>query len=125
MNGIEDDAEAARLQILNAADDALVRGRAAIGESCRPSAKSGSGPTRPASGPSIASWPRPRSNPSSRKRALDIGRGRVNLAGRRVGRIAEPGDDERDRLAFGMRGLQLVDRIGIIGLGRRPARNSN
>lgn len=32
-------------------------------------------------------------------------------------RTAEPRDDHGDRLAFGVRRLQLINRIGIIGFG--------
>ena len=121
---IEHDLEAARLQIADAAHDAGVGRRAAIGRAAarqlRQRQQSVRALRQAGDAPVVGD---PRQARRLRERPADeIGR-RINAAARRFERVGEPGADQRHGRAFGMRRLQLVEGIGISVFAPPGAKN--
>ena len=114
---IERDLEAAVLQLRDAAHDRLIGGRAAV------NSVNAVGPAdrnEPARGqrhvgdaPGIRSA---RRRLEGADRAVkEIGRRRIDLAGRGVERVPQPLHDQRDARAIGQRRLQLIEREHNVG----------
>ncbi len=114
---IEDHAQAARFQVLDAAHDRLIGRRAAVDKAAADLRNCDE--TRRALRQARAA-PFVRGTRRLLKRAVDVGRRRIDLAGGDVGRIAEPGDDQRHGRAARKLGLQVVQGDRVIG-GRAGA----
>ena len=110
---IEDDLEAARLEVSDASYEALIARRSSIDEIV--AALRDRDQTRRAL-IETRYPPLVRAARAQLEFAPDIGRRGIDLIRARRQAVAEPGADDRNCRAFGMCGLQLVDRVGIIGL---------
>ena len=117
---IEDDAQPSRAEVADAADDRSIRRRTAVDEAAaglRERDKAGRRLRQAGAAPGIVG---PRAVRDHLRRAADERGRRIDRALRCIGRVAEPGADERDRLTCGIGRLQIVDGDRIVG--SRPAR---